>query len=63
MTWTSVNGHWFSNPYRVYRSVKGFDLWLYGKKVGILGRGFPTFIAAQEFAEKHAGKRAKATLP
>jgi hypothetical protein len=57
MEWKEVNGHYFCNPYRVYRSVKGFDLWLYGKKIGILGRGFPTAQMGKDFAERHRSKQ------
>ncbi len=57
MTWVEREGRHYSDPYRIYSSVQGWDLWTYGAKPGCLGKGFPTLDKAKAFAERHKASK------
>ncbi len=62
MNWFKLKGTddaWSSPPYRIYRNVLGYDLWLYGKTHGVIGRGIGSLALAQQMAEVHKAKHAR----
>ncbi len=57
MKWVQLDTQWISNPYRIFRTVRGWDLWVYGKQSGVIGREIQSLKLAQDMAEKHARQR------
>jgi len=53
MKWKQIGDYWVSNPYRIYRNTRGYSLWQYGIKSGILGQEIPSLKLAQDIAEQH----------
>jgi hypothetical protein len=56
MTWVERNNMFLSAPYRIYRSVSGFECWHYGKSAFVLARQVPTIKRAKEICEEHKAK-------
>lgn len=57
LAWVQRGDCSFSNPYRIVRSIRGFELWSFEpNKSGCLGREIATLEQAKAFAERHAAK-------
>lgn len=60
-TWVQRGDCAFSNPYRIVRSIRGFELWSFEpNKSGCLGREIATLEQAKGLAERHAQKAREA---
>jgi hypothetical protein len=59
MNWITRDDKHLSAPYRIYRSVQGWDAWIYtGTGGACLGKGFKTIDLAKQSCEQHRAKEA-----
>jgi hypothetical protein len=57
MNWISRGECSMSAPYRIVRTVRGFELWIYGRaQSGCIAREIATLRKAQDLAEAHQAK-------
>lgn len=63
MKWVYRSHAWFSSPYQVLSSIRGWEAWIYSKKQsGLLGRQL-TLDQAKALCEQHRAKEGACSKP
>ena len=64
MNWITRGECAMAAPYRIVHSIRGFELWVYGKeRSGCIGREIATLRKAQDLAEADAKSRRERATP
>lgn len=64
MKWLDRDGSSVSGGYRVVRTIKGFEAWIFdSKRSGVLGRGISTLTQAKALCEQHKAKEGACSNP